>query len=207
MAHHTMGGVRIDVDGATGVAGLFAAGEVTGGLHGANRLGGNALTETLVFGARAGAAAARWALSRRAAGDPEPPPLSPPALAGEASADIGADISRLMAKLRSVMWADGGIVRCADGLRRARQLVAQILESAREARARCGPRDFLRIIELEAGAQTAELILSAALRRKESRGGHFRQDFPQSDDANWQGHLQVKRDAGGRLEWRFERVK
>ena len=62
MAHHTMGGVCIDTSGATSVPGLFAAGEVTGGLHGANRMGGNALTETVVFGARAGESAAVWAM-------------------------------------------------------------------------------------------------------------------------------------------------
>ena len=61
MAHHTMGGVAIDPAGATSVPGLFAAGEVTGGLHGANRMGGNALAETLVFGRRAGESAAAWA--------------------------------------------------------------------------------------------------------------------------------------------------
>ena len=64
MAHHTMGGVCIDAEGMTSLPGLFAAGEVMGGLHGANRMGGNALTETLVFGARAGEAAAIWAKDR-----------------------------------------------------------------------------------------------------------------------------------------------
>lgn len=110
-AHHTMGGVKIDGRGATSVPGLFAAGEVTGGLHGANRMGGNALSETLVFGARAGAAAAYWAKGN----GPDQRRSALRRLAerfrvrqSARSGETGFSDSKLLDTIRKTMWEDGG---------------------------------------------------------------------------------------------------
>lgn len=104
-AHHIMGGVRIDPSGATSIPGLFAAGEITGGLHGANRMGGNALSETLVFGARAGSAAAAWAAQPRHGNRHAlVEQLKERSLCWKKDNFGGADVGD---RLREVMWEDG----------------------------------------------------------------------------------------------------
>lgn len=204
MAHHVMGGVCIDSQGATSVPGLFAAGEVTGGLHGANRMGGNALTEALVFGTRAGEAAARWAkeeVPRKIEGN------------GGKLDGLGSKLqskideskpTRLMMRLRRILWQEGGIVRKRQGLRKALDAVEQIQTEAKDLSLGDDPRSVQHILELRMGAQSAALILQAALRRTESRGAHFREDFPEQDDPNWQGHLQVRLSPEGGLAWNFQ---
>ena len=117
-AHHTMGGVKIDGMGATSVPGLFAAGEVTGGLHGANRMGGNALSETLVFGARAGNSAADWA--KRSGAEERRSVLRRLDERFRALGEHSAcDETALLDRIRKIMWEEGGIVRNEAGLSRA----------------------------------------------------------------------------------------
>ena len=203
-AHHCMGGVKIDATGATSVRGVFAAGEVTGGLHGANRMGGNALSETLVFGARAGSSAAA-----RAEG-----------LSGTDSQALvkalkdriprwsrgRADTAELKDRLRTIMWEDGGIVREAKRLSRALSTISEIRQEAASPGHSLNGKAMLRRIDLESAARTAELILEAALIRCESRGSHFREDFPDQDDAHWQGHLQVCLSPNGSKIWRIDPI-
>jgi len=178
LAHHVMGGVWIDAQGATSVPGLFAAGEVTGGLHGANRRGGNALTETVVFGARAGQAAGQWANDAPDGGiEVAPEDILEPAINSSAH-DVIPATTRLLAGLRKTLWDDGGILRNRQGLTRAAEVAAAIKTEAEELPITDNPRQLQRILELRFAARTAELILQAALRRKESRGAHFREDFP-----------------------------
>ncbi len=206
LAHHVMGGVCIDAQGATSVAGLFAAGEVTGGLHGANRRGGNALTETVVFGARAGQAAGQWA-NNIPEGRIEVPPgdIRKPAISSSAN-DIKPATTRLLAGLRKTLWDDGGILRNRQGLTRAAAVVAGIKTDAAELPIPDDPRQVQRILELRFAAQTAELILQAALRREESRGAHFREDCPAQDDQNWRGHLQIRLGSEGQLNYGFQPI-
>ena len=199
VAHFFMGGVATDVHGVTSIPGLFAAGEAVGGLHGANRLGGNALTECLVFGRRAGTAAAAWASGRSlpAPGGlealvPAPAPGSPVADAGE-----------LRTRLRDVMWRYGGISRDRAGLEKGRALLHDIAAEAARTRDVTKPLHLERFIEMQLAATAAGLIVEAALRREESRGAHFREDFPETDDTGWLGH-QTVRLADGRPEWSFE---
>jgi succinate dehydrogenase/fumarate reductase flavoprotein subunit len=201
-AHHTMGGVRIDGTGATSVPGLFAAGEVTGGLHGANRLGGNALSETMVFGARAGNAAADWAKANGAQKRQSVSRRLDEKLQARQNTPHGE--ADFLGKLRKIMWEEGGILRNGTGLSRALDGVREILASfsgpgsiKTPAPAQAGA------IELRFAAQAACLILEAAGRRKESRGSHCRQDYPEQNDPQWRGHLRVRRCAPGGDKWEF----
>jgi fumarate reductase (CoM/CoB) subunit A len=203
VAHHVMGGVRIDASGATSVPGLFAAGEVCGGVHGANRMGGNALTETLVFGKRAGEAAALWTQGAQGRGcidAPESPPV------GGRRSLTRDDLAMLKQQLRDTLWREGGIVRNGTGLIRARQAVAAV-RSELEALAAPNDRRLVQsLIELKLGSETADIILQAALRREESRGAHFREDFPDQNDDAWLAHLTVRRSPGGDLMWQRQEI-
>jgi succinate dehydrogenase/fumarate reductase flavoprotein subunit len=205
MAHHTMGGVCIDADGMTSLPGLFAAGEVTGGLHGANRMGGNALTETLVFGARAGEAAANWVKDR---GREPKAEMFKDAEAGKFALVQETDRSNsaeLMTNLSEIIWKEAGIIRNQPGLEHA--LIAVNTISAKALKSHIGsPLDVQRRIEILFGTQAASLIIQAALKRKESRGAHFREDFADQDDDNWQGHLQVKLARKGEANWKFRSI-
>lgn len=203
-AHHTMGGVKIDSRGATSVPGLFAAGEVTGGLHGANRLGGNALAETLVFGARAGEAAAEWAAAQR--GRDLKSLLAQ--LEGKLSAwrktgSIASSAAVQLKDLKRIMWDEAGILRNHEGLVRAREAVQDWYASSVTSSMQ-GEDDPKRAIELSSASGVALLIIEGALRRQESRGAHFREDFPEQNDKEWRGHLQVRTTADGDNLWEFE---
>lgn len=197
MAHFMMGGVRIDPWCRTKVPGFFAAGEAAGGLHGANRLGGNALTEAIVFGARAGKSAALWATENRAKRHGGP-------LWNEMKVE-GTPKSynrHFLERLRKSMWELGGVVRGRDGLLEAKRLLESRMKEA-------GFSEFgdpySRLLHL--AAKTAKIILEASLRREETRGAHFRQDFPREDDREWRGHLIVESSPGEELKWNFEPVR
>jgi fumarate reductase (CoM/CoB) subunit A len=201
VAHHVMGGVLVDRRGATTVPGLFAAGEVAGGLHGANRMGGNALSETLVFGARAGDAAADWA-KRNGGGDHRLVMglLRERALAWDRVQGSCVDLRQ---RLREAMWRDGGIIRNLEGLVNAAAAVKEISNTLKDLPPQHGGRDLARVVELHSATRVAALIVEGALRRRESRGAHFREDFPEQDDENWSGHLQVQLSSNGELAWGF----
>jgi L-aspartate oxidase len=168
-AHYMMGGVKTDLWGRTSIPGLYAAGEVAcTGVHGANRLASNSLLEGLVFGERTGRAVI---LDR----PPEPPTRD--ALTGiERIRTIGPqECAATVGEVRRVMWEEVGIMRNAPGLQRA---VTAIL--ALESRLRPGgpTRGGLEARNL---LFAGRLIAESALRREESRGSHFRNDFPQTE--------------------------
>jgi succinate dehydrogenase/fumarate reductase flavoprotein subunit len=202
-AHHTMGGVMIDERGATSVPGLFAAGEVTGGLHGANRLGGNALSETLVFGAIAGNSAADWVKGNGTGGRRSVFRRLEDRFGERAGFRHGeADCLR---KIREIMWEEGGMVRNGAGMSRALESVREILDGfSFSAPGRDKKMSTARIdtIELHSAARAASLVLEAAVRRTESRGSHFREDYPEQDDRKWLGRLRVKASTDGDA-WEF----
>jgi len=204
IAHHVMGGVCSDALGATSIPGLFAAGEVTGGLHGANRMGGNALTQTVVFGARAGQAAADWT---EAVSDQQREAVFKMIEARDDDSSEGKEKSNtasVIDLLRNMLWKEGGILRNKLGLSEALSEIKNIHHNAMAVPLTDRPRQIQNVLELRFAALTAQLILEAALRREESRGAHFREDFPKQDDANWKGHLQVKLSEDDEFVWSFQ---
>ncbi len=184
-AHYTMGGIVVDPEThATDVVGLYAAGECVGGLHGANRLGGNSLGEALISGRRAGEAAAAFGLgsevlarSRRAIdeGLDDLDALTRP----------GSELARpLQRRLRDVMWERCGVVRDESGLRAGLSELERILEAATDVDVRPGAEgwtDLALALDLRAGLTVAQATLRGAVERKESRGAQIRSDFPDLD--------------------------
>jgi succinate dehydrogenase / fumarate reductase flavoprotein subunit len=181
-AHYSMGGVVVDpATHATDVAGLYAAGEVTAGLHGANRLGGNSLAETIVFGRRAGEAAARYSAGR----DVQLRARQVVRAANEELSGLirhGRQFARpLQRALRDTMWECCGVLRDDAELRRGLARVAELRELAREVDVRPtseGYADLAHALDLRASLVAAEATLLGALTRRESRGAHQRRDFP-----------------------------
>ncbi len=186
-AHYTMGGIVVDAEThATEVAGLFAAGECTGGLHGANRLGGNSLTETIVYGRRAGAAAVAFAF----AGDVS---VRPGAVIRAAADELdelvrpGTELGRqLQRNLRDLLWECCGVVRDQAGLEAGLTRLAEVREAIPEVDVRYsaeGWADLAHVLDLRAGSALAEASLRGALARNETRGCHNRTDHPDLDPA------------------------
>ncbi|HVE59253.1 MAG TPA: L-aspartate oxidase [Pyrinomonadaceae bacterium] len=163
-SHYCMGGIRTDLHGRSTIAGLYAAGEVTcTGVHGANRLASNSLLEGLVFGARAGEAAIT-----------DSPKSQVPSFKSENSElgawNLGGTISTAVKKrVKRVMWERVGILRDKDSLKRALKEFEQIAQSNLST----SSRNFVTL---------AKLVATSALWREESRGGHFRNDFPERDE-------------------------
>ncbi|MCC7426873.1 MAG: FAD-binding protein [Alphaproteobacteria bacterium] len=212
--HFTIGGVRIDADGATDVSGLFAAGEVTGGLHGANRLTGVALPETLVFGAAAGRAAARHAAERGRMADggnaPVPDWLGH-ALRIEVATGGEPHVGQVSARLREAMQAGAGVLKSSASLRAALAVLDAIEaeELPRLSSRQGGLRlnwELLQLVELRHMLLSARLHCLAALAREESRGAHLRTDYPDEGGAAWAGHLVARRGPDDSAAFLFERV-
>jgi succinate dehydrogenase / fumarate reductase flavoprotein subunit len=194
--HYSMGGVATDKDGATALAGLYAAGECSCvSVHGANRLGGNSLLETVVFGRRAGMAMARHATQGglHSAGAVENRIRSEKdrieRLLGRTG---GARVASVRQELQTTMFRDFGIFREEKQMRRGLDRVAELREkaaktglSSREQRYNFG---LVAALELEAMTLVAEPVALGALAREESRGSHARTDFPQRDDARFLQH-------------------
>ena len=186
-AHYIMGGVETDVWGRTTMAGLYAAGEVAcTGVHGANRLASNSLLEGLVFGARTAAAM-----------------LQPPAVGAMTDVRVvdGADIDTgpaalfdeiTEARIRSLMWESVGLLRDGDAMARAAATLWRWRHALDTAEFWRGEESQARMASL---ATVGALIARAALRREESRGAHFRADFPARDDLHWKFHIAESRRA------------
>src|SRR5215208_4761201 len=199
-SHFAMGGVVIDEDCQTSVPGLLVAGEDAGGVHGANRLGGNGVAESTVFGAIAGETAARDAahlaeppdLDENQAAESEARALRP---LGRAD---GEDPFAIRTRLEALMWERVGLVRNGPDLGAA---LAEIVELQKRA-ARASVPAFRRVnlawteaLDLENLLQVAELTTRAALARTESRGAHYRSDYPTPDDERWLANVYLRRRA------------
>jgi len=208
-AHHFMGGVRINEDAETDLKGLWAAGEVTGGVHGGNRLGGNALADTQVFGKRAGENAAKHASKQNK------PILDRKKIKEEFNRvqsflkrREGVKPSEIKNRLQSLMWDKVGIFRTGQQMKEAIQEIEQIKTkdiprlyvTGKGARYN---KEWIAALEIENMLTIAEMVAKAALMREESRGAHYRRDFPKTDNQNWFVNIVIRQD-GGKMT--FEKV-
>jgi succinate dehydrogenase / fumarate reductase flavoprotein subunit len=203
-AHYTMGGVVVDpVDHSTDVPGLFAAGECTAGLHGANRLGGNSLIETMVYGRRAGEAALAFAF----AGDVA---LRPGAVIRDAADELDAIVRpggelarRLQRNLRDLLWEQCGVVRNEATLDDALGRLAEIRDAVPDIDVRYsaeGWADLAHACDVRAGVALAEATLIGARDRRETRGCHNRDDYPQLDES-LAVNIHFRSDGGTLTSW------
>jgi succinate dehydrogenase / fumarate reductase flavoprotein subunit len=205
--HYTMGGIHVNVDCATPVKGVFAAGEAACvSVHGANRLGGNSLLETIVYGLRAARTIPTSLDGAKSA--PEPAIERELAKFNALFADaIGEDVPALRADLEKAMVAGFSLKREAKSMAAGQREVAELVERFKGVRVRERNLVFnvelVRALELGCMIDVAHACASAALPREESRGGHFRYDFPKLDNQNFLKHSLVTRDeAGGlQLDW------
>jgi succinate dehydrogenase/fumarate reductase flavoprotein subunit len=210
-AHFHMGGAIIDRDCRTPIDGLLVAGEDAGGVHGANRLGGNGVAESTVFGARAGDEAAQVA-RRRSLRDPEGAQVSASVerALGPLGRTRGASPFPLTRRLKDAMWEGCGVVRSREGLLEARGRIEALAEEA-AAIAVPGPPEanyaWQEALDLVNQLTVARTIVASALAREESRGAHFRSDFPDSDDERWLRYTVVRRGATGEPEVHFRPVE
>ena len=191
-AHFFMGGVPIDGNGATAMPGLYAAGEVSAGAHGANRLSNNAFTEAHTLGWRAAKAAADYAAGMNGAAiNPALVKAHADALTARAgSANRAVEFTR---EIKRLCWEKAGIVREGGLLEEARDE----LDEARRGLAACGgsePARLIEAIEAENMCLSARAVVESALMRTESRGAHYRTDYPEPDDARWRVNVFVKKD-------------
>ncbi len=208
-AHFNTGGVRIDGSCRSTVEGLYAAGEVAGGVHGADRLGGTALTEIFLFGRKAGEAAAAYALTK---GPPKADPVEAEVQARRVEGMFGAQGGRrpisVVRRLQKLMWDRVGIVRTEDGLQQGLTELDAIERDSTDLRIRAGAAyntDVADALELEMMLETARAMAVPALERRESRGGHVRLDYPGIDDANWLKNLVVWKE-GDKLKLKSQVV-
>ncbi|MBD0326659.1 MAG: FAD-binding protein, partial [Pyrinomonadaceae bacterium] len=176
-SHYCMGGVRTDLDGRATLPGLYAAGEVAcTGVHGANRLASNSLLEGLVFGARAGRAAAVDCAHANVKPDDAGEQVAGGGKAPVTSGEIALAVRK---RVRRLMWERVGILRSRESISRA---LAEFEQIARAPLSRAS-RNFLNV---------ATLVARAALWREESRGAHFRTDYPARDDERWRVHSIIR---------------
>jgi succinate dehydrogenase / fumarate reductase flavoprotein subunit len=201
-AHYSMGGVVVEAEThATDVEGLYAAGEATTGLHGANRLGGNSLSETVIFGRRAGEAAAAFSLSCDVQ-------LRSRKKISEADEELssfirdGEEFARpLQRALRNTMWECCGVVRdeqkLGEGLKRLREIKAAAGDVDVRPTSE-GYADLAHALDLRASLVSAEASLLGAIERRESRGAHSRSDYPELDP-NLEKNFVVTRNDSGNL--------
>ena len=199
--HRQMGGIRTDLEGSTTLPGLYAAGECAcAGVHGANRLGGNTLTEALIFGRRAGSAAARYAATAPAKPVPEALAADAQKLATESfDRTVGEDSpSAIRSDLQETMERHVGVHRDAAGLQNAQENI----QSLNERLSRVGVPNTGAVFNTsllgyyEAGhlLRCAEAVVLSARERTESRGAHARTDRPDRDDKRWLKHTLVSLD-------------
>jgi succinate dehydrogenase / fumarate reductase flavoprotein subunit len=214
--HYIMGGVRVDAETQmSNVPGLFAAGEVAAGLHGANRLGGNSLSDLLVFGQRAGEFAAKFA-TEHDAGQIDDDQIEEAAREALEPFDRAARATgstegpyQVQIDLQEMMQSLVGIVRREEEMLRALDRLEKLWERSRHVAVH-GHREYNpgwhTAIDLKHLLTVSEAITRSALERKESRGGHFRDDFPNKDVAGGKMNIVLREDADGSMRVRREPI-
>ena len=186
-AHYMMGGVEFQSDCSTELPGLFAAGEDTGGVHGANRLGGNGVANSTVFGGIAGDAIAKWVPKKGVFREPDLDAAKAAISAALYPFQIeGGHMPDIRKKLYEVMWEDAGILRDAESLARARvavdELHSELMRTGVADESRAYNLSWHDWLNLESQIIISKAVIEAAVVRKDSRGAHFREDFPEIHD-------------------------
>ncbi len=202
--HYTMGGVRVDAETcASRVKGLFVAGEAASGVHGANRLGGNSLADILVFGRRAGIAAAQFVKTEtlkkldKKQIDDEYKKIN-----SYFKLKSGTNPFTLKKRIQEIMWNNVGIERNEKLLKEA---LFEIKKLEKDSKRMFAPGDLkfnpslITAIDIEKMLVIAEAIIRSALSRKESRGAHYRQDYPKQDNKNWFANIICRKNINGKM--------
>jgi succinate dehydrogenase flavoprotein subunit len=196
-AHYFMGGLICDTETRTPLPGLFVAGEDAGGVHGANRLGGNGVANSTVFGGIAGEVMAEQ-VAGETLRDPDAALID--AEIGRARRPFGkplGDLNGLRERLLDIMWEDVGVMRTAEGLGRGlsrlNELEAELLETGLADQDRIFNLTWHDWLNLRSLVEVSEAITRAALARENSRGAHFREDFPEAGDLEGSCFTQISR--------------
>jgi succinate dehydrogenase / fumarate reductase flavoprotein subunit len=213
--HYIMGGIRVDGDTQSStLPGLFAAGECAAGLHGANRLGGNSLSDLLVFGKRAGEFAAAFARDNSGAtiDDKQVDETARSALAPfeRGAGDDGRGPYQVQQDLQTMMQDLVGIVRTEPEMVRALEGIARLGQRARSVGV-TGNREYNpgwhTALDLANLLTVSEAITRAAIERRESRGGHFREDHPEKDPAAGKFNIVIRKGPDGEMRLSREAVR
>lgn len=204
-AHFNMGGVRIDKNGFTNLIGLFAAGEDSSGVHGANRLGGNGVAESTVYGARVGDFVAGWVRDKDGA-EPEHEQIERAKAEAEKFLERqdGETAWPLREELGKITWEKVGIVRHGDKLKKAIEEIGQLkqrLEQVSAPGGRVFNLTWHQALDMRNMLCASELTARSALTREDSRGAHFREDFEKTDNTNWLKNVYVSREGAGVKLW------
>ncbi len=195
-AHFCMGGVMTNEIGETEVSGLFAAGETCGGVHGANRLGGNALAEVFAMGGIVGAEAADFARRVKTTESSQEEAADEMARMEDKGSGKKGSLRDLHRSIKELMWKNAGIVRNGHDLKGSLEEIKAIRSALSKIRIENG-RERIRVLELQNMLLMGEMVSRAALMRTESRGAHFRSDYPQKDDTKWLSNIVIRKGGAG----------
>ena len=201
-AHYFMGGIKINWRCETRVPGLFAGGEATAGVDGSNRLGGNALSEILVFGARAGDSAAEYASQLPGSPSLERQKTVEPLPGVRTDGKNGMRPAQLKRAIQRIMWEKVGVLREGGKLSEAKRELErlerdEIPKLTIDSDLKVYNRELLDSIEVRRMVVLAQVIAAAAEMRRETRGAQMREDYPQRDDKNWLANLVASKQKEG----------
>ncbi|MGF1619089.1 MAG: L-aspartate oxidase [Rhodomicrobiaceae bacterium] len=197
-AHYLMGGLEFEPDTTTAIPGLFAAGEDCGGVHGANRLGGNGVANSTVFGGIAGDSMAAYAMELNSSADPDESVIEAGIARAEAPFALKpGDLLGVRETLWRDMWDDVGVLRDRNGLERGLTKIADRAVELQRTGLADGDRAFNLTwhdwLNLDSLLSISEVITHAALAREDSRGAHFREDFPETGDLNSTAFTRIRK--------------
>ncbi len=192
-AHFCMGGIVTDQDGETPLKGLFAAGEATAGVHGANRLGGNALAEIFTMGSWVGEMAADRSTAIGTASVAVTACEEERSRLEEIYSDKGLSVKQLINDLKLLMWSKAGVIRQESDLGEALEHLQESLPRV----AVSSPTDLIRFLEFQNMRCVSRMVCRAALERTESRGSHFRTDYPAEDNRRWLKNIVLRKGNTG----------